>query len=176
MPSPADLAAAVLPIIHELSVDLILEPGRSIVGPAGVLVASVVHMKRGQPDRVVLDAGMNALLRPALYGAWHAIQPLRQAPPAGHFDLVGPICESTDVLVRDRELPLLASGDLVAIMDVGAYGYSLASTYNGRPRPAEVAVCEDRWWVVRERETYADLVAGTSVPQAVLQPTLRISP
>lgn len=161
-PTPADLAAAVLPIVRQLKVDLVLEPGRWIVGPAGVLVASVVHVKQGEPRRVVLDAGMNALLRPALYDAWHAIQPVREAPTTGQFDVVGPVCESTDVLGRDRELPQLDPGDLVAIRDVGAYGYSLASTYNGRPRPAEVAVRGDRWWVIRERETYADLVAGTS--------------
>lgn len=166
--SPADLAAAVLPVMRGLNVDLILEPGRWIVGPAGVLVASVVHVKRGEPDRIVLDAGMNALLRPALYEAWHAIRPLRQGPVAGHFDVVGPACESADVLGRGRELPLLAPGDLVAVMDAGAYGYSLASTYNGRPRPAEVAVRGDRWWVIRRRESYADLVAGVSVsPEAL---------
>ncbi|MFQ5858380.1 MAG: diaminopimelate decarboxylase family protein [Anaerolineae bacterium] len=140
-----------------------MEPGRWIIGPAGVLVASVVHVKRGEPDRVVLDAGMNVLLRPALYDAWHAIQPLRQAPAAGQFDVVGPVCESTDVLGRGRHLPFLAPGDRVAIMDVGAYGFSLASTYNGRPRPAEVAVHGDRWWVIRQRETYPDLVEGTSI-------------
>lgn len=166
LPLPDELAEVVLPIIDSLEVELILEPGRWIVGPAGVLVASVVHVKHGAPDRVVLDVGMNALLRPALYGAWHAIQSLRQAPAVGNFDVVGPVCESTDVLGRDRELPLLAPGDRVAIMDVGAYGYVLASTYNGRPRPAEVAVHGDRWWLIRQRENYADLVAQvvTGIP------------
>jgi len=166
--APADLAAAVLPIVQALDADLILEPGRWIIGPAGVLVASVVHVKRGEPDRVVLDVGMNALLRPALYDAWHAIRPLRQAPAAGCCDVVGPTCESADVLGRDRDLPALASGDMVAIMDVGAYGYAMASCYNGRPRPAEVAVRGDRWWVIRQRETYAALIAGASVPPEVL--------
>jgi diaminopimelate decarboxylase len=166
--SPADLAAAVLPIIQPLNVDLILEPGRSIIASAGALIASVVHVKRGAPDRVVLDAGMNALLRPALYDAWHDIRPVREAPAAGTYDVVGPICESTDVLGRDRSLPVLAPGALVAIVNAGAYGFVLASTYNGRPRPAEVAVHGDRWWVIRERESYEKLVASISIPPELL--------
>ena len=162
--TPQDLAAAILPIIQPLGVDLILEPGRSIVAPAGALVAAVVSVKAGQPRRIVLDAGMNALLRPALYDAWHAIQPVQQAEPAGLFDVVGPICESTDVLGKARLLPALAAGDLVAIMNAGAYGYVLASNYNGRPRPAEVAVLGDRWWLIRKPESYADLIANVLTP------------
>ncbi len=180
LPTPAGLAAALRPIVQPLAVDLILEPGRWLVGPAGALVTTVIHVKRGgpdEPDRVVVDAGMNALLRPALYDAWHAIWPLRQEPAAGRFDVVGPVCESADVLGRDRALPPLAPGDRLAILDAGAYGYAMASTYNGRPRPAEVAVRGDRWWVIRQPETYADLVAGAVIPPEMLAdpPTVAMS-
>jgi diaminopimelate decarboxylase len=137
---------------------LVLEPGRSIVGPAGALLAAVVHVKRTSAKTfVVVDAGMNDLLRPALYGAWHEVRAVRDGAAALTADVVGPICESSDVLAKGRELPALQRGDFVAVMDAGAYGYSMASRYNQQPLPAEVVVEGDRWRVATQRETYAQM-------------------
>jgi len=168
-PAPDALAAAVLPIVRDLGCSdtpchdtpcrLILEPGRSIVGAAGALVAQVVGVKRTAGKTfVVLDAGMNALLRPALYGAHHRVWSVREGLDEIVADVVGPICESADVLAWERTLPALSRGDLVAFMDAGAYGFSMASQYNGQPRPAEVVVRGDRFAIARRRETLADLV------------------
>lgn len=137
---------------------LILEPGRSIVAEAGALVAGVLHLKRtGTKNFLVLDTGMNALMRPALYGAYHEIQPVRDGPLEVKVEVVGPICESADVLGSDRELPVLRRGDLVAVRDAGAYGYSMASRYNQQPLPAEVVVQGDTWRVVTQRETWEQM-------------------
>lgn len=136
----------------------ILEPGRSIVAPAGALLTTVIHLKRtGAKNFLVTDAGMNDLLRPALYGAYHEVRPVRDAAPSLRVDVVGPICESSDVLAKARELPALARGDLVAIMDAGAYGYAMASRYNQQPLPAEVVVQGNRWRIATERETYEQM-------------------
>lgn len=146
--------------LQTLSGLLVLEPGRSIVGPAGALVASVLHLKRTPTKNfLVLDAGMNALLRPALYGAYHEIRPLRRSEVTSplQMDVAGPICESADVLGQERELPVLKRGDLVAIMDAGAYGFSMASRYNQQPLPAEVVVQGGQWRVVTQRETWAQM-------------------
>ena len=144
---------------------LLLEPGRSIVADAGILVAEVLYVKRqaGQLFYIV-DASMTELIRPALYGAHHEIVPLCQAD-AGEEELahvVGPVCESADVLARQRRLPPLQVGDRVAIMTAGAYGMAMASNYNARPRPAEVVVGQEgaRWWLSRRRETKSDLLRG----------------
>ena len=137
-----------------------LEPGRSIVADAGLLVAEVLYVKRqaGQVFAVV-DASMAELIRPALYGAHHEIVPLRRrADEPVTTQVVGPVCESADALGRDRELPPLAPGDKLALMTAGAYGMTMASNYNARPRPAEVLVDGDRWWVSRRRETVEDLL------------------
>ena len=159
--TPADLAGALLPRVADLGLKLVLEPGRSLVATSGCLVCQVLHLKAGQDaQRVVVDTGMNALIRPALYEAYHAILPVRQAPTALEVDVVGPNCESSDVVGRDRRLPALRSGDRLAIMDVGAYGYSLASNYNNRPRPAEVAVLGDQWWTVRPAQDWEGLLVG----------------
>ena len=139
--------------------DLLLEPGRSIVADAGLLVAEVLYVKRqaGQTI-VVVDASMAELIRPALYGAHHEIVPLRQVEgDAVTTQVVGPVCESADVLGADRELPPLEPGDRVALMTAGAYGMTMASNYNARPRPVEVVVDGDRWWVSRRREMLSDL-------------------
>lgn len=166
--TPSDLAEALLPRVADLGLRLVLEPGRSLVAAAGALVAQVLHLKRGvDATRVVLDTGMNALIRPSLYEAYHAILPLRDAAPAMTVDVVGPNCESADVVGRARALPALASGDRVAVMDSGAYGYALASNYNSRPRPAEVAVRENRWWLIRPAETWEGLLAGQRLAEGM---------
>jgi diaminopimelate decarboxylase len=166
VPTPAELAAAVWPAVADLGLPLILEPGRSIVGPAGALIGQVLGVKRGlERTFVVLDVGMTGLIRPALYGAYHRIWPVRAAPPALVADVVGPICESADVLGRDRVLPQPAPGDLLAVLDAGAYAASMASTYNSQPRPAEVVVSGGRWWPVRRRERWEDLLAGEEIPE-----------
>lgn len=148
IPSPAQVADRWRPFLAPLDVALILEPGRWLVGPAGILVVQVVQVKRAWGKTfVVVDGGMNALVRPALYGAVHRIVPVQQGAITLQADVVGPICESADVLGRDRLLPDVRPGDLLAILDVGAYGRSMASTYNGRPLPPEVVVQETSWWV-----------------------------
>ncbi len=146
-----------------LGCHLILEPGRAVVGPAGVLLARVLVRKRGaEKDFLVLDVGMNDLLRPALYGARHRILPVREANPGPtmRVDVVGPICETSDTFARGVRLPWLAVGELVAICDVGAYGFVQASNYNSRRRPAEVLVSGRRFRVIRRCEQWADLMRG----------------
>jgi diaminopimelate decarboxylase len=140
----------------------VLEPGRSIVGPAGVLLARVIDIKpRNAVSRfAVIDAGMTELIRPALYDAYHRIEPVRATDRTPmQYELVGPVCESSDVVGRDRELPELAVGDLLAIRDAGAYGAAMASNYNRRPLPAEVLVDEGRWDLIRRRQTVDDMLA-----------------
>jgi diaminopimelate decarboxylase len=158
--SPEDYAAAVLPHLSGLSLRILVEPGRSIVARAGLLVTRVIGVKvNGGRKFVVTDAGMNDLIRPALYGAVHTIQPL--APPRQAImtaDVVGPICETSDVFAEDARLPELVEGDLAAIGEAGAYGFAMSSNYNFRPRPAEVMVEADSYRVIRRRETYEDLV------------------
>ena len=160
VPAPEQLAEQ---LSHRLQgYDLLLEPGRAIVADAGLLVAEALYVKRqaGQTI-VVIDAGMSELIRPALYGAHHEIVPLRQVEgDTVTTQIVGPVCESADVLGADRELPPLKPGDKVALMTAGAYGMTMASNYNARPRPVEVVVDRDRWWVSRRRETWQDLVVG----------------
>jgi diaminopimelate decarboxylase len=151
-------ADALLPVLAERGVVVAFEPGRFLIGEAGVLLAEVQYIK-GIGSTVVLDAGMTDLLRPALYEARHPIRPLhRIAGDVQPTRVVGPICESADVLHPAAVLPRLAPGDRVMIGVAGAYGYSMASNYNGRPRPAEVLVDGDQWRIIRRRETIADLV------------------
>ncbi len=139
-----------------------IEPGRSIVGAAGVLLTRVLYRKTtGDKNFVIVDAAMNDLIRPALYSAYHDILPLRETGGArSKADVVGPVCETGDFLAKDRELPPLMPGDMAAICTAGAYGFVQSSNYNSRPRPAEVLVEENTWRVVRERETYEDLMRG----------------
>ena len=164
-PSPADLAALVLPRVRDLGVTLVLEPGRSIVGNAGILVTRVLYRKNTAVKSFVIgDAGMNDLLRPSLYGAHHDLLPVREKKgEAIKGDLVGPICETGDFLATDREMPDFAAGDLIAVMSAGAYGFSMASNYNARPRPAEILVDGSSYRVVRDRESFDDLVRGERV-------------
>jgi diaminopimelate decarboxylase len=154
-------AAAVLAAVRPTGLRLLLEPGRWIVGPAGVLLTRVVDRKPqvGGREFVVVDAGMTDLLRPALYGAWHAIEPVAPRPGVRRrVDVVGPVCETTDTLGADRELPPLEVGDLLAIRDTGAYGAVMASNYNRRPIAPEVLVENGQWRVVRRRQSVDEML------------------
>lgn len=173
--SAADYAAAIVPLLEGRDLRIILEPGRSIVANAGVLLARVLHRKQsGGKEYAIVDAGMSELLRPALYGSEHFVWPVhpgeRLVPPSRSLklrldgcrevDVVGPLCESGDFLARSRFLPPLGRGDLLAVFGAGAYGFSMASQYNSRPRPAEVLIEGDTYRIIRARETYEDLVRG----------------
>jgi diaminopimelate decarboxylase len=141
-----------------------VEPGRSIVGPAGVLLTRVLYRKRNGPKEfIIVDAAMNDLIRPSLYRAHHEIIPLRrnERPPMT-ADVVGPVCETGDFLARDRQIANVMPGDYLAVCTAGAYGFVQSSNYNSRPRAPEVLVDGDRFRVVRERESYEDLVRGES--------------
>jgi len=156
---PDALARLVIPLLQGLNLTLILEPGRFIVGNAGALVARVLYVKdNGTKKFVIVDAAMNDLIRPTLYDAYHAIVPVTERRGSEKVDVVGPICESGDFFAHDRQLPPLQAGDLVAIMGAGAYGFSMASNYNARPRAAEVLVNGSSSHLVRRREKYEDLV------------------
>jgi diaminopimelate decarboxylase len=167
-PSPAALAGAISATLGNLGVELMVEPGRWIAGPAGVLLASVILQKQGAERRfVVLDAAMNDLVRPAMYDAWHGIVPV--SPRDFHAavapaDVVGPVCESGDTFARHRGLPMLEPASLVAFLDAGAYGAAMSSTYNNRPLAAEILVDGDRFAVVRERQTQEALLAMQRLP------------
>lgn len=168
-PSPEALAGAIKATLGGLGLPVMLEPGRWIAGPAGVLLASVVLQKQGAAHRfVVVDAAMNDLVRPAMYEAWHGIVPLsaaRAAAPLTPAEVVGPVCETGDTFARGRLLPDLATGDAVAFLDAGAYGAVMSSTYNARPLAAEVLVDGARHAVVRDRQTYEDLLHGQRLPE-----------
>jgi diaminopimelate decarboxylase len=155
-------ANAILRPLADLDVHLLLEPGRAIVGPAGVLLTRVLYRKTNGGKRfLIVDAAMNDLLRPSLYKAYHEIVPVRidqSTAVTETTDVVGPVCETGDCFARDRELPIVPEGDLVAIMDVGAYGMALSSNYNTRPRPAEVLVEGRSVRLIRRRETVRDLL------------------
>ena len=172
--TPQQFAKAVLPLIAPLGVRLILEPGRFIVGNAGILLAEVLYIKRARGKQfAVVDAGMNDLIRPALYGAYHEVIPTgtvsSAANGASRYDVVGPICESADVFAKDRKLGAIRPGQLLAVLGAGAYGFTMASNYNGRPRPAEVLVRGNRWAVIRRRETRADLIRHDVIPRTFLK-------
>lgn len=156
-------ARALASPLRALNLHLLLEPGRSIIGPAGVLLTKVIYRKANNAKRfLIVDAAMNDLIRPALYNAYHEIIPVtRHAGDGARIemtDIVGPVCETGDFFARDRELPAVGEGDLLAILDAGAYGMVLSSNYNTRPRPAEVLVRGKSAKVIRRRETHADLL------------------
>jgi diaminopimelate decarboxylase len=166
-PHPTEMAKAVNPILKSLGCTIIFEPGRVIVGNAGILVTRVLYTKRTPTkDFVIVDAGMNDLVRPSLYESYHAIQPARRTEGREHLtvDVVGPICESGDFLAKDRAMALVEPGELLAVMSAGAYGFTMASNYNARPRAAEVLVKGDRHFIVRARESYEDLIRGEDIP------------
>ena len=165
-PHPSEYARAVISEMQGVQCTLILEPGRVIVGNAGALVARVLYTKKSEVKNfIVVDAAMNDLVRPSLYDAFHEIRPVHitDAPEIA-ADIVGPICESGDFLARSRQIADLAPGELIAVMSAGAYGFSMSSNYNSRPRAAEVLVSGDSFSVIRQRETFEDLVRLESIP------------
>ncbi|NWF53245.1 MAG: diaminopimelate decarboxylase [Syntrophaceae bacterium] len=165
-PHPRDYAQALMKELEEMDCTLILEPGRVIVGNAGILVTKVLYTKAGdEKNFIIVDAAMNDLIRPSLYGSYQRVQPLhRSDKPEWTADVVGPICESSDFLAKDRTLPKAEPGDLLAVMSAGAYGFSMSSNYNSRPRVAEVLVSKDKYFVIRQREDYDDLIRGEIIP------------
>lgn len=171
-PSPAEYGAAVASILGDFGATIVLEPGRVIVANAGILLSRVVRIKDsadGEDTFVILDAGMNDLLRPALYGATHTLETV--APASAELvpqTIVGPICESADTFLRQQQLPRLAEGDLIALRGAGAYSFVMASTYNGRPLPAEVMVEGDKAVVVGKRQAVQDLWQGELHPHTVI--------
>jgi diaminopimelate decarboxylase len=167
-PHPMDYGAAIREGLAGLDVKLVLEPGRVIVGNAGVLVTRVLYRKAGEEKMfLVVDAGMNDLIRPSLYDAFHDVWAVRGPadPSRIKADVVGPICETGDFLSRDRDVPDAKPGDLLAVMSAGAYGFTMASNYCSRRRVPEVMVHKGDYHVIRERQSYDDLVAGESIPE-----------
>ena len=165
----AHFASKVLPILEKTGLKIILEPGRFIIGNAGILVVKVLYNKVTPKKKfVITDGGMNDLIRPALYGAYHNIVPLKAAKgKSGAVDIVGPICESGDFFAKDRRMPKLKEGEHIAVMSAGAYGFSMSSNYNSRRRAAEVLVSKDKAYIIRKRETFADLVHNEVIPGAL---------
>jgi diaminopimelate decarboxylase len=187
--SVRDYADAIVPPLRELGIRVLVEPGRFLVGNAGVLLTRVRYLKGNAAKRfAIVDAGMNDLIRPALYQSYHEIVPVREpggtgsvpsknkkddtrrgeqaavVPPSGKIDVVGPVCESGDFFAIDREMPPVREGDLLAIMSAGAYGLVMASNYNSRPLPAEVLVRGKKFDVVRKRQSYEDLIRDETDP------------
>jgi diaminopimelate decarboxylase len=170
-PHPQEYARALKEGMEGLKCTLILEPGRVIVSNAGILISQVLYTKRTQAKKfIIVDAAMNDMARPSLYDAHHDILPVtRKSGQATDetlevADVVGPICETSDFLARDRQLPVLVQGDLVAVMTSGAYGFTMSSNYNSRPRAAEVLVKDDQFYVIRERENYETLIRDENIP------------
>jgi diaminopimelate decarboxylase len=154
-------AERLLPALRKADLSVVLEPGRCLVGPAGILVCRVQYVKKGAYKKfVIVDAGMNDLIRPSLYEAYQEIVAVRETDARMFGDLVGPICESGDFLAKDRDLPEVEQDDLLAVLDTGAYGHSMASNYNSRPRAAEIMVDGDHAFPIRHRETIEDIVRG----------------
>jgi diaminopimelate decarboxylase len=167
-PEPKDYAQALLGDgLENLGVTLLLEPGRVLVGNAGILLTRVLYNKETETKKfVIVDGAMNDLIRPSLYGAYQDIEPVvRRGRPSAVVDVVGPVCESGDFLAKDRELEAVDPGDLLAVRSAGAYGFVMASNYNTRPRGAEVLVDGALWYVVRQRETVDDLLRGETIPE-----------
>lgn len=167
-PQPKDLAEAISPLLRDLKCTLIMEPGRVIVGNAGILLTKVFYTKESATKHfVIVDAAMNDLLRPSLYEAHHDILPVHRMPQAKQYtvDVVGPVCESGDFLAKERTMQEAKSGDLLAVMSAGAYAFTMASNYNSRPRVPEILVKDDQIHVIRARETYEDLIRGEAIPE-----------
>ena len=164
-----EFAGKILPLLKSTGLKIILEPGRFIAGPSGILVAKILYIKKTPlKNFIIVDAGMNDLIRPSLYGAHHDILPLRKAESgkrkAESFDVVGPICESGDFLAKDRQMPELNEGDYLAVMSAGSYGFSMASNYNCRLKPAEIMVKGNKFYTTRKRDSYLDLVKKDVIP------------
>ena len=171
-PHPTEYAEGIKAELDMSDLTVILEPGRVIVGNAGVLITKVLYTKKtGDKVFVIVDAAMNDLIRPSLYGSFHAIEPVHKRGRSKiRADVVGPICESSDFLAKNREMETLEPGELVAVMSAGAYGFTMSSNYNARPRVAEVMVKGGLFRVVRERETYEDLIRGELIPEFLVGP------
>ncbi|MBI4243186.1 MAG: diaminopimelate decarboxylase, partial [Planctomycetes bacterium] len=161
-----DYANAVLPYLEKIGLKIVMEPGRFIVGNAGILVTKVLYLKdNGFKKFLIVDAGMNDLIRPTLYDAYHEIVPVKATKARKiEVDVVGPICESGDFFAHDRMLPKLNNGDFLAVMSAGAYGYVMASNYNVRGRGPEVMVKGNQFEITKPRETFEDLVRGEKIP------------
>jgi diaminopimelate decarboxylase len=168
-PLPEEYAHAVIRGLEGLNITLILEPGRVIVGNAGILLTEVQYIKETDTKKfVIVDGGMNDLIRPALYGSYQAIQPVEENKAEKIVaDVVGPICESGDFFAKDREIGRPKRGDLLAVMSAGAYGFTMASNYNSHPKPPEVLVDGDQYYVVRKRESLDDLINGEMIPASL---------
>jgi len=160
VPAPNELASKVISVLKPLNCEILTEPGRSIIAEPGALITRVLYVKKSRDKNfIVVDAGMNDLIRPSLYDAYHQIVPLKQTEgKIQDADVVGPICETGDFLAKDRNMPEVKRNDYLAVMTAGAYGYSLASNYNFRPRPTEVWVDGNRDEVIRKREKVEDFV------------------
>ena len=166
-PHPQALADAITPLLQKTQCEIIMEPGRVIAGNAGILLTRVLYLKETDAKKfVIVDAGMNDLLRPSLYDAHHDILPVRRSPqaPDDTVDVVGPVCESGDFFARHRVMPAVKAGELLAVMSAGAYGFTMASNYNSRPRVPEILVKGGDSFVIRERETFDDLIRGERIP------------
>jgi diaminopimelate decarboxylase len=165
-PVPKDLARNLIPLLKGRKLTLIVEPGRSIAGNAGILVTRVLYLKRGEvKEFAIVDAGMNDLIRPSLYSAYHHLLPVvRNKRDIVLYDVVGPICESGDFLAKERELRKVKQGEYLAVMGAGAYGFSMSSNYNCRPKSAEVMVKGKQHFLIRKRETYRDLIRDEKIP------------
>ncbi|HIJ31631.1 MAG TPA: diaminopimelate decarboxylase, partial [Gammaproteobacteria bacterium] len=166
-PSPQAYVQAVTTRLEGRDLEVIMEPGRAMVGNAGVMLTKVEFLKQGEEKNFcIVDGAMNDLIRPALYSAWQKIVTVeeRNGGEVVNYDVVGPICETGDFLGKDRALNV-QSGDFLAVLSSGAYGFVMSSTYNSRPRAAEVMVSGDQQWLVRERETIESLYAGEHIPE-----------
>ena len=170
-PLPHIYAQAIIEEIKDLDCHLILEPGRVIVGNGGILVTRVLYTKEGEEKYfIIVDAGMNDLIRPSLYDAFQEINPVtRRTRQEITADVVGPICESGDFLAKNRKLPLFNPGELMAVMSAGAYGFTMSSNYNSRVRIPEVLVKGDKLHLIRKREDYEDLVRGEAIPECLFE-------
>jgi diaminopimelate decarboxylase len=166
-PDPAEYAEAIISMAKGINCTFIFEPGRVIMGNAGILVSRVLYTKgNDRKNFVIADAGMNDLIRPSLYNSYHQIQAVMEKERGlCSADVVGPICESGDFLAKNRVVPRFERGDLLAVMSAGAYGFSMSSNYNSRPRVAEVLVKDDKYYVIRKRETYEDITRGEKMPE-----------
>jgi diaminopimelate decarboxylase len=171
-PHPVEYASTILDEIRGFDCTLVLEPGRVMVGNAGILATKVLYTKENEEKRfIIVDAGMNDLVRPSYYGSFHQILPVRREDREEIVaDVVGPICESSDFLAKGRKIPKPDPGDFLAVMSAGAYGFSMSTNYNSRPRVAEVLVKDDQMFVIRKRESYEDLIRGESIPDFLTHP------
>lgn len=165
-PLPAEYGRAIVAETRDMGLHLIFEPGRNLVGNAGIMVGKCLYTKKGEEKNfVIVDAAMNDLARPSLYGSYHGVQAVCKDQDGSIVaDIVGPICESGDFLAKDREMPRFRGGDLVAFMSAGAYGFAMSSNYNSRPRAAEVMVKGDTFTIIRQRENRDDLIKGENIP------------